>query len=217
METKNAYVEVPQHAWLLSNDFTLPEYKDHQILRFIFVPRQKAAAKPQYLAIRTRSAGSSDYNYVSLRKQKEVFSKEENYAVYQEYHQGLNNNSRILRHYHNWHPDRTDEPDSTRRAFLFNPSEWYANLFQKKKETSVRRLLTITFSSSEDHLKCARFSLGPHLATSGCDTGAEDNDCDRLALNPFTIDVTEARTFDGEAGATFTIQYEGQQSASSHE
>ena len=201
-------VAIPQHSeWPLSKDFSLPEYKDGKVLRFIYVPRPKKAEKPQYLAIRTRSVGSADYNYVALKKQKTPFSKEEYYDEYKDYHDGVNDNSRILRHYHDWHPDRSDTPDSTRKSYNFNSSEWFTNLFKKKKEISVRRLLTISFATSEDHQSCVPFSLGPHLATA-CEP-AGDDDCDQIALlNSFTIDVTEARTFDGESGETFTIRYE---------
>ena len=209
IQAKNRSFVPVSRTWLLNDGFSLPEYKDGQVLKFIYVPRRKIASKPQYLAIRTRSVGVTDYNFVTLKKQKTRSARDVEYGTFNQYHKGLTDNSTVLRHYHDWYPDRSDTPSTTRNAYLFNQSEWYSGLFKKKKEISIRRLLTIKFQTAEDHQTCVPFSLGPHLATA-CELDSEDADCDEVSLlNSFVVDITEARTFSGEAGATFTVQFQG--------
>ncbi len=113
---KEGFVPVSKDL-LLTPNFQLPEYRDGQALRFLYAPRPIKADKSQYLAIRTRSVGVADYDFVALKKQKKAFSKDVEYGTYKQYHEGLTDNSRTLRHYHNWDSDRSDTPELN-KAFI---------------------------------------------------------------------------------------------------
>jgi len=177
-------------------------------LSFIYAAPLLGTVSRQYLAVRTSAVGHGGSNFVNLRKQRAPFPKEVYFGTFQEYHESGNNNSRVLRHYHNWGVDRSDEPIGTRQAFKFTNSDFFSTLFKRYKGLAERRLLTITYLASVDHRTCVNFLLRPPSnGNAAADDGEDDSDEISL-LTSFTIDISEARTFSGDRGSTFTIQWD---------
>ncbi|WP_147292595.1 hypothetical protein [Undibacter mobilis] len=207
LKSRDGWTEIAKSSAFSLAPNSLPIELQNQNLRFIYAAPKVGALSRQYLAIRTSAVGNGGSNFVSLRKQRAPFAKEVHFGTYQEYHDARTDNSRVLRHYHNWGADRSDNPVGTRHSFKFGNSDFFSALFARYK-TATRRLLTITYLASSEHRTCVNFVLKPPALTAALPDEDEDDADEVSLLTSFTIDITEARTFSGDRGATFTIQWD---------
>ena len=167
--------------------------KGKEFLRFIYVPKPDNSLDPQFLAIKTAVKNPEVNDFVVLRKHHRIISGGVFFGSYQDYHKNLRGGYSVLRNYHFWDRNvRSDEPTSTRSAFAF----------QNEKESSSRRLLSIRYETSRERVTCVPFRLGTNLSESIL---ADDGESEVSLHIPFRVEITEARTADGNSGRTFTL------------
>lgn len=163
---------------------------DRDKLSFIYVPKKGDAPHKQFIAVKTASFGTAE-NMIALRRHHSNFGAAHS-GVYREYHEGRTEQAPSLRIYHRWGSgNRSDQPTSSRNSFAFGDP----------KPAGVRRLLTISFDTSEDRVTCVPFRVGPNLVASM----DEDGSGELQLRSSFMVEVSEVKVLSGEAGRTFVV------------
>ncbi len=184
-----------------STDYTLDHYRGEQ-LTFIYAsppPPPQGYTGRQFLSVRTIAYNDPSTNFVNLRKRQDrrgspMVEDQVQFGRYQNYHRD-GKPSGILTVFHTWFDGtRSDDPSETRKSWTFDRASGAAR----------RRVLAVTFVPRAGNVTCSRFWLGPNIAAPN----DEDDSADGydLALGPFTIEISEAKTGTGSSGRTFKIQ-----------
>ena len=184
-----------------SDDYTLDHYRGEQLTFIYAAPRLAPQSYPgrQFLSVRTIAYNDSSTNFVSLRKRQgrrgsPMVEDQVQFGRYQNYHRD-GKPSGILTVFHTWFDGtRSDDPPETRKSWTFDRATGIAR----------RRVLAVTYVPQEDKVTCSRFWLGPNIAAPNDDDEAADGY--DLALGPFTIEISEAKTGTASSGRTFKIQ-----------